>query len=548
MASTGFAALLPDDVSTFTDLKVAVIWAKVPMDAWTAVTTALGEPGLSDYGTISTIELADWLEAVKTAAVSPVIRARLNLLVNVIRKQQGQPLEDWRAGAASGTAPPAPASAALMQLLTAAAGGAAGGTSAAGALAPMLAPPILANEESGFLHVKHFFDQGCRLMLRPAPAAKIKEMRNRWLAQNALEPSAGVKLSDSQLSVLHGLSELGHNLLGFDMGVWGPYSSRRERSMMCTAHHLNAFGKWVPHQVPGAECIEDWLEAWAFATSGFVHGAVVERGVADAYRDAFKIMCGNYEKSWWICSSADWEYRHEYVPDELRRQQDFHDQAPTFSPYKPDMPYNSVLLAGVKGPEAVAFWEDRLKERARKWEKDGYAAANPSWVHRQQGLFTPMGGAPPSHGSGGGGGSSHAESPGFSFPPPVPPAGQGKRANKRKNAEMARSISLHGRGTPQQQQQQHQGGNWRAWVDERHPDGRFKRSDGGIDLCYNFGRAENGCSTICSGTPQRAHVCEWCRGGHRSIGCPVYLAQHGSPWVPPAKGKGKGKGKGKMSK
>ena len=46
-AAAAFAALLPADVSGFTGLTEATLWAKVPSEVWVAVTTGMGEPGLA---------------------------------------------------------------------------------------------------------------------------------------------------------------------------------------------------------------------------------------------------------------------------------------------------------------------------------------------------------------------------------------------------------------------------------------------------------------------------------------------------------------------
>jgi hypothetical protein len=55
----------------------------------------------------------------------------------------------------------------------------------------------------------------------------------------------------------------------------------------------------------------------------------------------------------------------------------------------------------------------------------------------------------------------------------------------------------------------------------------------GSQLCYKWGRNDGGCAAACP--EKRAHVCEWCRGSHRSIACPQKPG-----WVPPsAKGAGK---------
>ena len=92
--------------------------------------------------------------------------------------------------------------------------------------------------------------------------------------------------------------DLGINLLAFDMAVWGPYCDRRERHFILTVHHLSSNGEYIPKQVPGAQCLEDWLDAWSFDTVPFVMGSGVEAGVADAYRDHLKEQAAAYPDAW----------------------------------------------------------------------------------------------------------------------------------------------------------------------------------------------------------------------------------------------------------
>ena len=75
----------------------------------------------------------------------------------------------------------------------------------------------------------------------------------------------------------------------------------------------------------------------------------------------------------------------------------------------------------------------------------------------------------------------------------------------------------------------------------RRRDGRYFKSMGGVNICYDWTRNENGCKNEgCE--KQMAHVCEWCRQPHKSINCPQvpgWTQDSGRP----DKGKGKGKGK-----
>ena len=492
--------LMPADATaTITCLTEALDWSKLKLEQWKVVAAELGDESVDDLPTIAAIGNDDWMELLQATRSNAIVKARVNLFVNAIRKAVGMDISDLVA-----PKPQATVAATQQQVVVNA--------------------HVPANEDPRALPVRHYFDQGCKLIVQTVAADELKVMRDRWTLRNSLEPGTAVNPSDNQLSVLKRLADLDHNLLAFDMGVWGPYSTRRERQQMLTVHHQNAAGAWVAKEVPGAHCLDDWLEAWAFATTGFVMGEIVTVGVADAYRDNFKKLCDSYPTSWWICCQAEWEFRFEFAVDELRRQKDFHAAAPTVSAFDPAQPWNSVLLAGTRGIESMSFWEDRLKEKARNWVSSGRSQVDPSWIRRQSDMFLANGG-----------GGRQVWLQGEPKPQPnaaANPNGSGKGAGRR-GAKRLRNEAAPTKGE--------------EWKDAKGADGRYRYAKNGADFCYSWGRNANGCGP--DGTPcpdGRAHSCEWCRDGHKSIACPVH-----PHWVPPRgkgeKGKGKGKGKGKKA-
>ena len=223
------------------------------------------------------------------------------------------------------------------------------------------------------LKVSHFFDQGRRLEIKPIEPEEITKMRARWQSQMWLPPQKHLNPMDNQLRVLKRLNDLGHNMLAFDMGVWGPYGSRRERHFLLTAHHLNVSGDYQAKEVPGAQSLEDWLEGWAFATTTFVMGGIVERGVADAYAAHFKEMAENYPAAWWICCLAELEFRFEFATEELARLKEFHTLDPGLSRFDPSKPWDTVLMAGIKGIEAMQYVLGGVAEGEGE-EMDGFGA------------------------------------------------------------------------------------------------------------------------------------------------------------------------------
>ena len=70
-------------------------------------------------------------------------------------------------------------------------------------------------------------------------------------------------------------------------------------------------------------------------------------------------------------------------------------------------------------------------------------------------------------------------------------------------------------------------------------DGRYFKSTGGVNICYDWARTEGGCSNEGGCPKHMAHICEWCRQPHRTISCPQVPG-----WTQESGKAGKGKGKG----
>ena len=131
--------------------------------------------------------------------------------------------------------------------------------------------------------------------------------------------------------------------------MWGPFGTHRERAYTLSAHVQSADGSWMTKELPGAQSWEDWGVAWDFASVCWAMAGIIERGVADTYRDYVKNLAQTYPHAWWVACQADWEIRFEWAVHEYRRQREFHGESPGASFYDPVRPWNSVLLATFHG-------------------------------------------------------------------------------------------------------------------------------------------------------------------------------------------------------
>ena len=298
---------------------------------------------MEDIPTIVAISVDDFLDAAKTLNLKAVPKARINLAVNVARIKAGMPPIDMF------TQVPEEATAAQMTRIEPA------------------GRPEEATVTKVTLKVAHYCDQGCRLEVKPCTEDEILKLRAEWTSKMWLAPTADLDLTNNQLSVLKRLKEAGHNMLAFDMGVWAPWGGRRERRFMLMAHVRNTEGEWVAKEEPGAQNIEDWTTGWEFASVGFVMARIIEKGVADAYKAHFTRLANLYPQAWWIAYRAEWQLRHEWAVAEHHRQKAFYHEQPELSKYYPDMPWNTVLLAAIRGVESMQYWETEYKDQARMW-------------------------------------------------------------------------------------------------------------------------------------------------------------------------------------
>ena len=220
------------------DWTKTLAWAKMSITDWKAIATELGAEDVDDNITIANVDNADYQEAATKLQLKGIAKARLNVAVNVARKQVGIPIEDifQKPAAPVMVSTPAAASTAILPL-------------------HQPQPGVVKNG----LSAGTIWDQGCKIVVLPLGTDDLLGMRRNWTDKNELEPTEDMDPTDNQLSMISRLNVMGHNMLGFDMGVWGPYGSRRERAYTMLAHVQTADGTYIPKEVPGPEM---WLTGW----------------------------------------------------------------------------------------------------------------------------------------------------------------------------------------------------------------------------------------------------------------------------------------------
>ena len=486
-------------------------WTKLAEGIWKNIATHLGDETLTDELTIATIPDSDFREAAKELDIKGIPKTRLNLAINVVRTRMGNEVSDIFAEAPIPVLPVQQSQPgnvlSLTQQQTSTIDHCPGG--------------ITRNT----IKVREIFNQACRIEMLPLDEPQIKVMRKRWVDLHETDPPEENNPTDAQLTVAYRLNAMGHNMLNFDMAVWGPHGDKRERDFAMAAHYQNADGAYITREIPGPRTLEDWITIWEFATVVFVMTGVVSEGVATSYMKFFTRLARNYPQSWWLAQKAEAKLRSSWALAEKRRQEDFFETNPDLSKYDPTRPWGTVLLASIKGVDSIDYWENNFKEPARKWEREGGQKRIASWADRLE--DDPLSGPASSSNVG------QVQNP----------PGQGRRALKRQAAVARDAGRTQAPPPPQRHSEVAQRPNW---ADTQRPDGRYLYDVGGTEICFKYSRNANGCTTACEARPARAHCCEWCRGPHRSIHCTVH-----PNWVPdqePREAKGAGKGKGKKGK
>jgi len=240
-------------------------------------------------------------------------------------------------------------------------------------------------------------------------------------------------------------------------------------------------------ELPGADCLDTWRDCWAVYKTAAVMLDLARPATLDIYAANFEERCRRYPRAWHLCAQADIRCRSEFMIDERRRQEAFHQRLPAISSFIATAPWDSVIkAAAVDAP----FWEKELKEPALLYTL-GHGKSEPSWVEKQ----------PPQHGD--------AE------------PGSSRRAAKRKR-ELERKQNQQQQQQqqpPQKQQQQAKGGkgDGKGPHPRKGKEGRYSTTRDGSQICYAWNSAEGGCTNPCPSN--RAHVCQRCLQPHRLINC-----------------------------
>ena len=402
--------------------------------------------------------------------------------------------------------------------LPAAEGGGDGGSQASGGVVALVgaqAAPVVRK-----IKISQIFDQADDTEIVPWNPARARSVMAAFRAANDGEdPEEEEDVTADQLAALEHRLQSGACPCP-DFGVWRPFGQRLARALKLTVHHCTPGGDYVPYEVQGPPSHAEWRAAYrVFAVGMRALGAATATRLnmyanrVSKFNDVYGQMC------WWLVAQADQRMRSEHLERIRRTAEDERNTAVASGgthPFDPLMPWDYCLKAAACDRR---FWDEELDRKCvlfithlrsqRQLTDDGHGAE----LRQHGGPAAPAGS---SEGGGrgtrkrhrtGAGGSSGSQGGG-------PPCGSGGKSGG-------------GRGTPQAGSKGKGTGKGKAHA----PDGRYRTSETGAEICWTWNHHADGCSGVCANN--RAHICEWCRSPqHRSIAC----SKKAPGWTPPQGG------------
>ena len=446
----------PDVLASWQTVEDACSWSGADTGTRRAFCRLLGDPDLSSLMVLAVVPPAtvDWAMNQATKGGRPLTTVEKSQLVimmaSVKAKFGAMPNSMSVGGIGAGT-----------------------GSTAGDATAPSASMSTKAK-----LKLSQILDQGSDQETEMLPLDTLQKMRRNFVMLEGDNPLEQEEVTDAQLSCLY--AKLQSQQTPFvDMGVFGPYGDRIARAMKFVSQQWKD-GQWKAVELPGASNLETWEQSWRIFRTACLMLGVATSAVLDRYAAEFRQRVNDHPGVWHLAAQADIRCRSEFWPQELRRQQAFHESQPQLSAYVPEMPWNSVIKASANNRE---YWN-------REFEK-------PALMYSMQGAkATPAKPTPPGM---------------IAVSPDAP------------NPTAASSA----------------GGDKKRSFDPQRKDGRYFKSRFGVNICYAWSRSKDGCSnTKCE--RGMAHVCEFCRQPHRTVDCPAVPGW--DPTTKTEKNKGRGKG------
>ena len=351
------AALLPSDVivNAWTDTAAALAWAKIPTELMMQLIKELGEDEMPSLELLAAVEADEVKTALGKMGVTAMKKARINVLLNALRKRFGLPLLDYLKPAEPTIVTPSSSSSSGAPPLDPT------------ALASIVAAVTAATRvpvTMGAVKMAHVIDQSSADEVPPLDQKTIDGLQQELHEKLEGEPLESEEFSDSQLTAFKRKVDAGQSP-ACDYAVLGPYGSRIERRMKFQATLKNTDGTERVLEIAGPDCLDTWEACHAIFKNLCLACKVAKSATLDNYRARFRERCLEYPDQWALAMAADHICRMEQWTRIKSQQTRMYEDTATraLSAHDPAMPWDSAIAASTADSE---FWRRYFENKALK--------------------------------------------------------------------------------------------------------------------------------------------------------------------------------------
>ena len=345
------------------------------------------------------------------------------------------------------------------------------------------------------LKISTILDQADDTEIKPLSVATLRDMLASWqhYSNDDEPPNEHEEATGDQLSALAFRIKAGGTPY-VDFGVWRPHGAEMGRALKFTAHFVTPSGETIRREISGPASFGDWAKAWrVFAFAMEVVGAA-SRTRLKRYHDIISALNDDYSQMWWVVACADHKMRKSHLERIRRRLAQEHEQLTGVglpSAFDPVRPWDAAFREAARDRD---FWNTEVEKKVLQ-----YVTAQKSQKELADLGFGPIAfAAQPGHRPREEDGSSDG-------------GGPGKKKKKRRLGKGQRQDTW----TPPPPANRKGKGKGKGKGKSKHPDGRYRTTADGMQICWAWNEKLGGCSD--DNCPNgRAHVCELCLKDHRT--------------------------------
>ena len=350
-------------------------------------------------------------------------------------------------------------------------------------------------------------DQGDDSEIRPISNADLQNLMEHWKANfnDGEEPVEEEEATGDQVSALSFRLRSGGTPF-VDFGVWRPNAVDLGRSLKFAAYFLSPTGEFQRKELVGPTTFADWSKSWrVFAFAMEMLGAASRTRLAK-YHAHVAALNDDYPNLWWLVSLADIKMRKTYMERIRRRLAGEHaelTQAGLKSAYDVNQPWDSVFREAAKEPE---FWNKEVERKVVQFttaQRSRPQLVDPGFGSLQ---FASLAGAGKSN-------VDHDDDGG-------PPKRRRRTHADRRTVAVNKALAQHAPPMPAITNGESTAsfgpkGKGKGKDVDTKVKGKFIMDGNRKQICWAWNKSRTGCQEPC--TTGRAHVCEICRGTHRTV-------------------------------